>query len=140
MIVCIDTNVLLQAVNPDHHFHTIFDGWFQRRFRWAVSNDVLMEYEEIITRQSGRHRWLQFVHILDLAEARGHLIMSVAPSYHFHIVADDPDDNKFIDCAITADADYVITEDKHFSPLADAGYKSLPITPQEFIRRHLGSG
>ena len=139
MIVCIDTNVLLQAANPDHFFHTIFDGWFQRRFRWALSNDVLTEYEEIISRQSGRHRWLQFARILDLAEARGDLVVSVAPSYQFHIVADDPDDNKFTDCAITAGADYVITEDKHFSSLVDAGYKPQPITPHEFIQRHLGS-
>lgn len=137
MIVCIDTNVLLHAAKPDHPFHVIFAGWFQRKFRWAISNDVLTEYEEIITQRSGRHRWLQLAHALDLADARGDLLVNVAPSYQFHIVTDDRDDNKFTDCAITASADYVITEDAHFAPLVNAGYKPQPITPQEFIRRHL---
>ena len=41
------------------------------------------------------------------------------------------------DCAITVGADYLITEDHHFDPLADAGYKPQPINPDEFIRRHL---
>jgi hypothetical protein len=48
MIVCIDTCVLLQAAKAGHPFHVIFDAWFQRRFRWAVSNDILTEYQEII--------------------------------------------------------------------------------------------
>lgn len=60
-----------------------------------------------------------------------------APAFQFHIVAGDPDDNKFTDCAITAAADYVITSDHHFDALANAGYKPQPITSEEFVRRHL---
>ena len=52
-------------------------------------------------------------------------------------VAADPDDNRFTDCAITANADYVITGDSHFDPLAGSDYKPQPITPEEFVRRHL---
>jgi predicted nucleic acid-binding protein len=44
----------------------------------------------------------------------------------------DPDDNAFTDCSIAAHADYVITEDHHFTPLANAGYKPQPITPSAF--------
>lgn len=53
------------------------------------------------------------------------------------IITADPDDNKFSDCAITAAADYVITEDAHFEAHRDAGYKPQTITPDEFIRKHL---
>lgn len=49
-----------------------------------------------------------------------------------------PDDNAFTDCAIAAHADYVITEDRHFAPLANAGYKPQPITPEAFIERYRG--
>ena len=49
----------------------------------------------------------------------------------------DPDDNKFADCAIATHADYVITQDRHFSTMANAGYKPQPITPEEFIRSYL---
>ena len=137
MIVCIDTNVFIQASKATHPQHEIFRGWFQRKFRWALSNDILTEYEEILTQRSGRERWLQFNRVLDLAEAQGGLVVKVQPSYQFQIVTADPDDNKFTDCAITAGADYVITTDRHFKPLASAGYKPQPIAPEAFIRQHL---
>ena len=47
----------------------------------------------------------------DLAEARGDLMVNAQPSFQFHVISDDPDDNKFTDCAITAGADFVITGD-----------------------------
>ena len=43
----------------------------------------------------------------------------------------------FADCAITAHADYLITEDQHFNVLRGSGYPVQPVTPAEFIRRHL---
>ncbi len=137
MIVCIDTNVLVQAAKTEHPLHAIFLGWFQRKFLWAISNDIITEYEEMLTRQSGRERWRQFSHVLDLAEARGDLLLLVRPTFQFHVITIDPDDNKFTDCAITAEADFVITEDAHFSALIGAGYKTQPITPDEFILKHL---
>lgn len=118
--------------------HVIFTAWLQRRFLWALSNEVLTEHEEILTQQSGRQRWLQLSRVFDLAEAQGGLVIKVQPSFQFHVIAVDPDDNKFTDCAITADADYVITEDRHFDSLVDAGYKAQPIRPEEFIQRYLG--
>ena len=140
MIVCIDTNVLLQAAKAGHPHHVIFDAWFQRKFRWALSNDIITEYQELITQRSGAHRWAQLNRVFSIAEANGDLLVKVQPSYRFHIVIADPEDNKFTDCAITADAEYVITDDAHFAPLSNAGYKPQPITPVEFIRRHLTGG
>jgi hypothetical protein len=46
-----------------------------------------------------------------------------APSFQFRVVTADPDDNIFTDCAITAGADYLLTEDAHFAPLAEADYR-----------------
>jgi predicted nucleic acid-binding protein len=54
------------------------------------------------------------------------------------VIGNDPDDNAFTDCAIAAHADYVITEDRHFAPLANSGYKPQTITPTNFIARYSG--
>jgi predicted nucleic acid-binding protein len=108
MIVCIDTHVLIQAAKAGHPLNVIFTGWLQRKFLWAVSNDILNEYEEILTQRSGRRRWLQFSRVLDLAEAQGGLLLHARPSLQFHVITTDLDDNKFTDCAITVSADYVI--------------------------------
>lgn len=137
MIVCIDTNVLVQASKAGHPMHVIFTAWFQRKFLWAVSTDILIEYEEMLTQRSGRQRWLQFSRVLDLADARGDLLLKAQPTFQFQVISSDPDDNKFCDCAITVGADFVITDDRDFAPLANAGYKPQPITPDEFIRRYL---
>ncbi len=48
---------------------------------------------------------------------------SAAPSFQFRVVTADPDDNIFTDCAITAGADNLLTEDTHFAPLAEADYR-----------------
>lgn len=38
-------------------------------------------------------------------------------NFNFKLISADPDDNKFIDCAIAANAKYVVTEDSHFEIL-----------------------
>ena len=50
------------------------------------------------------------------------------------------DDNIFSDCAITAQADYLLTEDAHFAALAEAGYRPRPLSPQQFIAQFVASG
>ena len=43
--------------------------------------------------------------------------MFFSPHYHFQLITQDPDDNKFVDCAIIANADYIVTNDSHFKVL-----------------------
>jgi predicted nucleic acid-binding protein len=137
MIICVDTNTVVQALAKGHSFHPILDAWVAGRVTWAVSTAVLLEYEEVLTRLSGPGHWRKFARLMDLAELTSGNLLRVAPSFHFHIVTADPDDNIFADCAVTAGAEYLITEDRHFAVLENAGYKPQPITPQEFIARFI---
>jgi putative PIN family toxin of toxin-antitoxin system len=137
MIVCLDTNTVVQALAEGHPFHPILDAWVAGQVTWAVSTQVLLEYEEVLTRLSGPDRWRKLVRLMDLAELTSSNLLRVTPSFHFNIVTSDPDDNIFADCAITAGADYLITEDQHFAVLGNAGYKPQPITPREFIARFI---
>ena len=41
----------------------------------------------------------------------------ITPYYQFHLITSDPDDNKFVDCAIAATARYVVTNDHHYDVL-----------------------
>ncbi len=78
--------------------------------------------------------------IITLVALRHGNIVFSSPSFRFHLIAADPDDDKFADCAIAAEADYLITEYRHFDVLKTAGYQPQPITPEESLRRHLGGG
>jgi predicted nucleic acid-binding protein len=64
---------------------------------------------------SGAARWRKLARLMDLAELTSDNVIRVTPSFHFQVVTSDPDDNIFTDCAITAGADYLITEDRHFA-------------------------
>jgi putative PIN family toxin of toxin-antitoxin system len=135
--VVLDTNVLLQALNPQHPLAKILEAWYAGRFVWAVSTDILLEYREVIVRQSGAARWTLLERLLNLASATRGNLLRVDPSFQFLAIPGDRDDDKFADCAITAGADYVITEDAHFQELAGSGYQPQPIAPAAFIGRFL---
>ena len=137
MIICLDTNVLLQARARGHAYFPILDAWVAGKFTLAVSTGILLEYEEVIARMSGREHWHKFARLMDYVELTTRALLRVTPHYHFQVINHDPDDNIFTDCAITARADYIVTEDRHFAPLATAGYHPQPITPAEFISKHL---
>ena len=41
----------------------------------------------------------------------------VSPCYRFNLIQNDPDDNKFVDCAITASARFIVTNDTDYNVL-----------------------
>ena len=140
MIVVLDTNVVLQALNQRHPYAPILRAWHAGRYHWAVSTEILFEYEEIIRRQSGPVRWAAFSRLLDLASAHTGTLRHIAPTFFFRTISADRDDDKFADCAITAHADYIITSDAHFRPLIGSGYKPQPLTPEAFLSHPLLAG
>ena len=140
MIVCLDTNTVVQALAEHHPFHPILDAWVAGQLTWVVSTPILLEYEEVLTRLSGPARWRKLARLMDLVELTSGNLLRVTPSFQFRIITADPDDNIFTDCAITAHADYLITEDAHFAPLAEAGYMPRPLSPQQFMAQFVPIG
>ena len=138
MIVVIDTNVLLTTFKPTHRNHNIFRAWTTGRFAWAVATDILLEYEEIMTRLGSAAYAAQALRTVSMiGTLRSGSLIHVSPSFFFRTISADRDDDKFADCAIAANADFIITGDKHFNVLIGSGFKPQPITPENFIARHL---
>ena len=137
MTVVLDTNVVLQARAHGHDFHPILEGLLAGRFILAASTAILFEYEEILTSRGGAVRWKQFAAVLDAIAAWQGNVRQVESSFRWRLIVRDPDDDKFADCAIAAEADWIVTEDAHFEVLRSSGYKPQPIQPQEFIARFL---
>jgi putative PIN family toxin of toxin-antitoxin system len=58
----------------------------------------------------------------------------IRPTVTLDVVRDDPDDNKILECAQTANSDYIVTGDKHLLKLCQ--YDGTPIiTVAEFLSR-----
>ena len=137
MTVCLDTGVFLQIFGRNLPFYPILRALLDGRLTLALSTEILLEYEEVTVKLSGQERWREVVELLELlAQLHGN-IRHVEPQYRFGVISADPDDNKFCDCAIPAEADFVVTEDHHFAALKSAGYRPQAATPAEFIRLHL---
>lgn len=135
MTVCIDTNVLLPMLSLRHPFGVILDAWIAGRFIWAVSNEILTEYEEIVRPKIGVDRWQDFLSLLELGADLNQNFLQIQPAFRFAVITADPDDNKFADCAITAQADWLVTSDRHFQALHESGFRPRPISPETFIQK-----
>ena len=76
----------------------------------AVSNEILFEYTEIIARQLNS----------SIADNLLRLLLNLPTLklinvyFKWQLITADPDDNKFTDTAIAAQADYLVTNDRHF--------------------------
>ena len=99
------------------------------KYTLCVSNSILEEYEEIIA----SHMSLLAAQIAVETILRANNVLRVDARFQFDLIKADPDDNKFVDCAIVANADYIVTEDKHFNILKTKGFPTVEIRRlQEF--------
>ena len=138
MIACIDTNVLPGMFGRAAPLLPLRRALLAGRLDWALSTEIMLEYEEIVAREMGAAAVKKVFRFIEIADQTRGVIRHVSPSFRFQLITADPDDDKFADCAIAADADWIITGDHHFHVLIGSGYKAQPIAPEEFIRRHLG--
>ena len=61
--------------------------------------------------------------------------MFFSPHYHFNLIQVDPDDNKFVDCAIQANARFIVTNDHHYDILRQIEFPRVDIiTLAAFLR------
>ena len=77
------------------------------------TNEILTEYQEkLVSRYGLKETEVTLDFLLLLPN-----INLVTPYYHWHLIEKDADDNKFVDCAIGGNADYLVTNDKDFNIL-----------------------
>ena len=89
----------------------------------CVSTDILEEYQEVLQRLINT----RVANYVINAILYNPFSLLITPYYHFNLIAADPDDNKFVDCAITAGAKYIVTNDKHFNILKEIEFPKVDI-------------
>lgn len=132
--VVIDTNCLLQVIARRSPYRPIWDAFLAERFDLCVSNEILNEYQEILGQQI-TPTVAENVVLLLLNQRNVRL---VDPYFRMGVITADPDDNKFVDCAFAAGADYLVSEDSHFDVLRTTPFPQLDlVTLDEFMRTRL---
>jgi hypothetical protein len=108
----LDTNVIVSAhLNSQGPPALILDLAFGRFFRCFVSEPLLLEYELVLRRPAFGISTRQVVNSI---RALRRIATLVAPRRQLR-TTNDPDDNKFLECALEARADYFVTGNiRHF--------------------------
>ncbi|MBR4405703.1 MAG: putative toxin-antitoxin system toxin component, PIN family [Bacteroidaceae bacterium] len=129
--IVLDTNCLVQMISLHSPYRPVWQAFRDGRYTLCVSNDILTEYNEILERVANA----AVAHNIVNAIARSPYTRMIDPQYRFGHIEQDPDDNKFVDCAIIAGADYIVSEDAHFRILADIPFPSVAVIRlDEFIK------
>lgn len=122
--IVLDTNCLIQVLPSKSLYHRIWTSFLEGKYRLCVSNEILTEYEEILAIHTSPDVARNVVEAI----ARHPQTYYRESYYRFHLLSDiDKDDNKFVDCAITANADYIVTEDTHFNHLKTISFPNLNV-------------
>lgn len=110
--VVIDTNIFVSSFfNPNGNPKRVIDLWKNRKITLCVTEEILEEYVEVLARL-GFSNEPELEELLRLFKKKNNIIY-IASTPKFNLIKDDPSDNKFIECAVTAQAQYIISGDKH---------------------------
>lgn len=113
MRIVLDTNCLIQSIGRYSEFRSVWDSVLQGENTLCITNEILEEYSEIL------HRFFKppFAELVIITILKSPFVERITPYYHFNFITADPDDNKFVDCAIAANARYIVTNDHHYDVL-----------------------
>jgi putative PIN family toxin of toxin-antitoxin system len=124
----IDTNILVSAaLKPDGLQRTVLLLATSKPATLYISEAILAEYREVLARPELKIRRGLRQQLLQLIVSHSHL---VKPSRILRVTR-DPDDNKFLECADAARADYLVTGNQRHFPRFWKNTKV--ITSREFI-------
>ena len=126
----LDTNSLLQCISHQSRYHDLWLSFLDGRNELCVSTEILDEYAEILERKTS-HKFAELA--LDVMSNNPYTML-VTPYYHFRLITTDPDDDKFVDCAVASNAKFIVTEDRHYSILRNIDFPQIDvITLDEII-------
>lgn len=121
--VAIDTNILLAIIGRQSPFRWLFDGIINGQLRLCLSNEILFEYREILARKTNAQVAENLTNFLIVSPH----VEKTDVFFQFHLIPQDPDDNKFVDCAIAANAVCLVSNDHHFQILKTISFPHVEI-------------
>lgn len=104
----LDTNIIISNLWSGKA-RDVVNLWRDKKVDLVVSEDIIKEYLEVLGRFIADDVLKEWAEIFTDET----MVTIVKPSCHFEVVKNDPDDNKFLDCAVEGGADCIVSGDKH---------------------------
>jgi putative PIN family toxin of toxin-antitoxin system len=131
MKIVLDSNVLLVALPQKSMFRPIFDAICDGRITLVISNEIMTEYEEVLCRYT---TGAIATNVMEFLLVKSN-VEKIEPFYKWNLIIGDADDNKFVDAAIAAHAEYIVTNDRHFDVLSNTKFPYVRhINAEDFLQ------
>ena len=129
--IVLDTNVLLMAVSSRSVYHKVWQAFLDGDYTLCVTNEIVEEYVEVLARNIN----IRVAEVVVYTILTRWNVRKLDPHFRFRMIKADEDDNKFVDCAIVANAGYIVTEDHHFDVLREIKFPVVNIIGiEDFVR------
>jgi len=133
MKIVLDTNVFISGIFFDGPPSQILKFWKESNVKIILTEEILKEYQRVGEELSAKHPSINIEPIIELFTIFGEFVETEGISEN---VCEDPDDNKFIECAIASQSKLIVSGDKHL--LKISGYKDIEVLkPRNFIDNYM---
>ena len=133
MRLILDTNVFISGIFFSGPPSKILKAWADQKFHLVFSQQILDEYQRVSEDLSSKFPSIDIAPISELITIHGLFIDTQGYTLP---VCEDPDDNKFIECAVASNCKIIISGDKHLLRLSE--FRGIAIlNPRDFVDKYL---
>lgn len=118
------------AISARNEYYKVWQDFLDGKYTLCITNEIVEEYSEVLARNISP---LVSEMIVSAILNRKNVLLK-SPSFAFHLIEADEDDNKFVDCAVISNARYIVTHDHHFNILRKISFPKVDVvTLREFL-------
>ena len=121
--IVLDTNCLIQIISRNSRYYDLWQDFLKGSYRLCITTDIIDEYEKILSEKTTPYVARLVCEII----LRAPNTVKLDAHFRWGLIEKDPDDNKFVDCAIAANAHYIVSEDSHFKVLEDIDFPKVNV-------------
>lgn len=133
MKIVLDTNVFISGVFFSGPPYRILKSWRDGKVQLVISKEILEKYQRVGEILAERFSEVNLDPIIKLIAVKAEMVL--APNLS-DLICDDPDDDKFLACALKNKNKLIISGDKHL--LRVSGYQGINIIrPRRFVDKYL---
>jgi putative PIN family toxin of toxin-antitoxin system len=133
MKIVLDTNCLVVCFPSTSPYHCLWKAFRETKITLCFTTDIINEYSEILPRFFSHQFTNDVINELLLSPN----VIKTNNYYRWNLITVDPDDNKFVDCAFNAGADYLVTNDNHFNVLKSLEFPLIKVVNIKNFKRLL---
>ena len=133
MKIVLDTNVFISGIFFAGPPYEVLKAWRDGQIQILISEEIIEEYRRVGELLSKQFPGIEFAPALQILAIHAEFVRTKKLATQ---VCEDPDDDKFLECAISGNSNLIVSGDKHL--LKISRYKGIVIlSPRNFVENYL---